>query len=607
MTDKQFKLHMAGLLEVLAGSLYANQQVGLRELIQNAHDSCTRRKIETQRIYYRPRIDIVADPESKTLTIADNGSGLTESEIEDYLATIGRSYTGRLRDELALFTPEDAIELIGQFGFGFLSAFMLASEVTVQTRSWQPGSQPLRWYCDGGETYTISPGTQDEVGTTVILQLRPEMAYLLEEKFLVRKIRQYADFLTIPIYLDQTNKPVNLMSSPWEAAYPKQAIRDYILRAYDDTDPLVIIPIKDHIVDLNGDIAEILMSGFLFIPPASVASVREYGDLRVYIRSMFICDDEDYLLPSWARFVRGVIDCPYLQPTASRESVRKDETFYEVQAALQEQLGQALQNIADNEPLLWRKIVTGHADLMTGWAVRDDAFFNQVADILTFRTSQGQLTLPEYLTLTGENIYYVTHEINSLQEKILAEGNQSPVIEAVWFAVRPFLQKYADREGLTLIAMDGDPKHLLHPSDEGPLIDIIAAYQRLGVQVQVADFAPTEVPALIIYPEDIEFRLESRRAKEQGEIAGEIMGLIDAYLEDSEKNDDLVGTLYLNATAPIWNQFLAFDLNEKRLEALCQLIYQVARLFSGRALTATTGIEAFAAFNTAIIGIIDHD
>jgi molecular chaperone HtpG len=607
MSNKQFKLHMAGLLEVLAGSLYANQQVGLRELIQNAHDSCTRRKIEERRSFFRPRIDILTDPDAKTLTILDNGSGLTESEIEDYLATIGRSYTGRLRDELSLFTPEDAVELIGQFGFGFLSAFMLASEVTVQTLSWQPDSQPLRWYCDGGETYTISPGDQEEVGTTVVLRLRPETGYLLDEEFLVEKIRQYADFLAIPIYLDQRNRPVNLMSSPWESAHPEQAVRDYIHRAYGEIEPLVIIPIQDHTVELNGDTAEILMSGFLFIPPASVASVREFGDLRVYIRAMFICDDEDELLPSWARFVRGVIDCPYLQPTASRESVRKDETFFEVQAALQQQLGRALQDIADNEPILWRKIVTGHADIMTGWAVRDDAFFNQVADILTFRTSQGQLTLPEYLALTSNKIYYVTHEINSLQEKILAEGNQSPVIEAVWFAVRPFLQKYAEREGLTLIALDGDPRQLLKTADEGPLIEIIAAYQRQGIRVQAADFAPVEVPALMIYPEDIEFRLESRRAKEQEEIPNEIMGLIDAYLEDTAGEEDLNGTLYLNAAAPLWQTFLDQELNGRQMEAVCQLIYQVARLFSGRALTAATGIDAFAALNQALTEMIRHD
>src|SRR5438046_5992062 len=140
MSERQrFNLHLPGLLKVLAEHLYTSKKVGIRELIQNAHDSCTRRKIEAGEPYYRPRIDVALDIPRRVVTIADNGNGLTEDEIGTYLATIGRGYTRELRERLAFDSPEEAAALIGQFGLGFLSAFLLAGEVTLLTRSIQGG------------------------------------------------------------------------------------------------------------------------------------------------------------------------------------------------------------------------------------------------------------------------------------------------------------------------------------------------------------------------------------------------------------------------------------------------------------------------------------
>src|SRR6266851_2556419 len=136
MTERQrFNLHLPGLLKVLAEHLYSSKKVGVRELIQNAHDSCVRRKIEAGEPHYRPRIDVGLDVKRRVVTIRDNGYGLTEEEIGTYLATIGRGYTRELRERLAFSSPTEAAELIGQFGLGFLSAFLLAGEVTLITRS----------------------------------------------------------------------------------------------------------------------------------------------------------------------------------------------------------------------------------------------------------------------------------------------------------------------------------------------------------------------------------------------------------------------------------------------------------------------------------------
>src|SRR5262245_3460933 len=169
VTRQAFQLHLPGLLKVLAEHLYTNKSVGVRELLQNAHDSCVRRSVEERFPGYRPRIDVAIDRAHGVLTIDDNGSGLTREDVVDYLSTIGKSYTRDLKEQLALLSPDEAATLIGQFGLGFLSAFLLASEVTVQTRSHRHGHRPVRWHCTGDEEYELTAGTRTEPGTTVIL------------------------------------------------------------------------------------------------------------------------------------------------------------------------------------------------------------------------------------------------------------------------------------------------------------------------------------------------------------------------------------------------------------------------------------------------------
>ena len=602
VTRQSFKLHLPGLLKVLAEHLYSNKQVAIRELIQNAHDSCLRRAVEGKEAHYRPRITIAADGERQVLTISDNGCGLTAEEIDAYLATIGRSYTRELRDRLSMLSWEEASRLIGQFGFGFLSAFLIASEVTLITHSLRPGSSALRWQSSGDEHYDLGPGEREEVGTTIELHIKPSAAFVLQPNLLVETVRKYADFLPDPIYVAGDRTPVNLMLPPWEARDPQAASLEYIARAFDLADPLCVIPLHDETVDLGHDSLSLPLSGFLFVPPSSVASVREYGDLRVFIRRMFICDDERELLPPWARFVRGVIDCPLLQPTASRESIHQDDAFEAIQQALEHQLVEGLRRMAQEDPATWRRLVRGHPDVITGWAVRDNQFFDQVADIVPFRTSRGRLTLPDYLALTGDAIYFSAEQLGSLQERLLAEGHDVPVIDASWFAVRPFLEKYAERQrDVGLVQLDGDVKKLLRPADPTPFERLLAIYQAQGVKAQIVAFKPAELPAIVVYPPNVDFILDAHSALETDELPGPFADLVGGYLSGLRVDEQaLRGTLYLNSTCPLIRRLADDPPAEGALVAVLTLLHQVARLFAGRTLTPTDAAQAFGAATGAI-------
>jgi molecular chaperone HtpG len=606
MSERQrFNLHLPGLLKVLAEHLYTSKKVGVRELIQNAHDSCTRRKIEAGEPHYRPRIDVSLDVRRRLLTIADNGNGLTEEEIGTYLATIGRGYTRELRERLAFDSPDEAAALIGQFGLGFLSAFLLAGEVTLFTRSVR-GGPALRWFSRGDEHYDLAPGERDEVGTTVELKIKPAASFILDEATLCDTIRTYADFLPIPIHVNGDPTPVNLMAPPWEDVEPARATLDYIRRAFHKTKPLCVLPLHDSRVSIGHDTITVPLAGFLFVPPGSVASVREYGDLSVYIRRMFICERERDLLPSWARFVRGVIECPLLQPTASREGIHQDENFELVRQALQEQLGEGLQELARDDPGTWRQVVRGHSDVIMGWAVSDPDFFDKVEDIVTFRTTRGPLSLPEYLEQSGGRLFYVTRELGSLQEQVLAEGRDVPAIDASWFSVTPFLELYARRHSdVQLVQLDGESQQLLRPVAEGPFALLLEHYRAQGVRAAVASFRPAEAPAVMLYPQGAELAREAEASLQAGDLPAPLAGLVQDYVESRfSDRDELAGTLYLNAANPFVRRLAERVPEPEVLAGALGLIHQVARLFAGRMLSAADAVACFASLTRSLEGLV---
>jgi len=603
----EFQIYLPGLLKVLAESLYSTKKVAIRELIQNAHDSCVRRRVETKEASYKPRVDVSIDEENNIVTIKDNGSGLTKEDVRTYLATIGRSYTRQLGENLSFLNPDEASQLIGQFGMGFLSAFLVASEVVLTTRSYKEGSPTLRWRSNGDVHYELEEVEGEEIGTSVELHIKANASFMLNEGILSDTISQYADFLPIPVYLNSAFYPINAQRPPWEALDPQQAIRDYIQRVFRVSSPLAVIELSDQIVDLGHDSMTIPLEGFVFIPPGSVASVQEFGDMNVFIRRMFICERQRDLLPSWARFVRGVVDCTYLQPTASREELHQDDNFMFIQQAIEEQLLKGLRRVADEDPTKWKQIVRGHADVIMGWAVQDNEFFEQVADIVTFRTTRGQISLRDYLKETDNKIYYVTRQMGSLQERLLGEGHGVPVIDASWFAVTPFLKKFANRDSnVELVQLDGESNQLMRPIDDERFDRIVEFFQHREIKAQIVTFKPEDVPGIVIYPKDAEFIMETRSALDSDELPGPLAGLVNDYVNrlSQEHDDDLDGTFYINASNDLIIKLAKLEPGTGR-DAALMLIYQMAKLFSGRMLDNLQITEAFRDAGVAIDKLLE--
>lgn len=596
---KQFEIHLPGLLKVLAESLYSTPKVALRELIQNSHDSCIRRFVEHADANYSARIDLFIDYLNRTLTIQDNGSGLTTDEVIHYLSTIGRSYTRELGETLAVLHPEEASSLIGQFGLGFLSAFLIADDIRVRTRSAKPNNAPVEWRSSGDIHYELSAAPEIQAGTSIRLTLKQNAYFLLNEELLAETVRKYADFLAIPIHINGSAVPVNNMKVPWEADDPESSLRDYAERSFQMRDVLWTLRLHDYIVDLGHDTFKVPLAGFLFVPRTSVASVQEYGDVQVYIRRMFICNNERKLLPAWAKFVRGVIDTPHLQPTASREDIQKNESFIAVQQAIESQLLDGLKQLAGESPPVWKQIISGHSDVIIGWATTMPQFFTAIADVVNFRTSRGLLSLPEYLSMTGNTIYYTAQPLETLQQRVLAEAAGLPVIDAAWFAVEPFLRLYSESQpDLQLIKLDEDMSRTFQSASEADFLSLLNFFRLQGITTEIVSFKPDAVPAIMIYSNDADFVRKTLEAIDTQLIPDPISELLNDYI-GRLATDGTRGTLYLNATCEII-QILSQLPSSVERDATLTVIQQMARLFSGKLLNATELIQLFSTANQAL-------
>jgi molecular chaperone HtpG len=603
-------LHLPGLLTILGEHLYSDPTVALREALQNAHDSCERRRAEARDEAYPPRVDVRFSTSGRWLELSDNGSGLTEQEISEFLATIGRSYTGELRARLSLGDRAEiaaAEQLIGQFGLGFLSAFLLSRRVVLTTRSFREGSPTLRFVSSGGQSYelgAVAPAEARTVGTTLRMELKPAAHFLLDSEVLQRAVRSFVDFLPTPVFVygdgeEAPDAPANRGGAPWHEEGRGRDLSDFVRERF-GVEPLTVLPLRDVRVRLGDDAVTIPIAGVLFVPPGSVTSLQEFGDVAVYVRRMFICERERDLLPPWARFVRGVVESARLKPTVSRETLRQDETYRQVQAGLETQLIDHFERLARDHSDVWAEIVLAHNDLIKGWALQAPRLFAAVADRVHFETSRGRLTLPEIRGAGGDTIHYFSDDSGLNQERLLFESRGMLVVDASRFAEEAFLRRYvATRQGVKAEQLGPGTSGVFERAD-GALPRIVAHFDRLGVPCRAVRFEPRSLPALLVYPPTHDRVRRVRDALEQGTLQGPIGALLRDFVERRSAGGRSGPMLHLNAASALLGELERLGPDATRFAPALDLVLQTARFFAGKRLSAE---ESRAALESAIASL----
>lgn len=384
----KFQVHLRGIIELLSQHLYSGPHVFVRELLQNGVDAIQARTQHEPQFVGEITLEIVPGKKGSmpTLIFTDNGIGLTEAEIHEFLATIGQS------SKRGEFQPPGGF--IGQFGVGLLACFIVSNEVVVVTRSAKDRSQPaLEWRGKQDGTYAVKSLDHDlPAGTQVYLTCKEGSEEFFQPDRVRQLVRHFGGILPVPIRFieSQSSQVLNGDGPPWakkfrSKAHERKALLEFGKELF-DANFFDVIPLHS---DAGG------VDGVAFVLPYS-PSLAHKRTHRVYLKNMLLSESAEGLLPDWAFFVKCVVNAQSLRPTASREGFYEDEAL----AAARESLGQCLRDylvaLSEDEPERLHKLIALHHLSMKALAVQDDDFFRLIIDFLPFETTLGLMTLKEY-------------------------------------------------------------------------------------------------------------------------------------------------------------------------------------------------------------------
>lgn len=542
---------LTGLMSVLGKYLYSTPVVALRELVQNAHDSILRRRLEQPGWTGMARIHVYADPAQGIVRIVDTGAGLTRHEIHDYLATVGVGYTRGLRQG----GHEDS-GLIGMFGLGFLSAFVLARRVTLRTTSYQTPTLGHCYVSSTAEQYTVSViPARAQVGTEVVLELHDQYLALAHDARLHEILSRYCALLREPIWVGAQARSLNPEPPPWRmhAAVPLHPVqgwrlqREFAARFERNFEPLCCLPVRAH------DSSDAV--GLLWVQDGATYGTSDNRTLSVFLRGMLLDDNARELLPSWAGFIGGVIESDRLTPTASREELQRDAVYGAVQHALSEALVQGLAEVARQQPEAWRRILLRHNEALLGAALCDERLFDLLLEHVRVPTSQGDLPAHQ---LPSRGAVHVILESDSGFEEMLFRAMGVPVAYGNRYAVVPFLRRWAQAKGVRLVELGTEQGNRQLFRLEGlPADELAWLEQHLGdgEALVPARFSPEALP-LVVVP-DREAELKHRLEQDENDKRVSTAALRLARQFTARIDARQTRRLYLNLDNPALQALLA--------------------------------------------------
>ncbi len=536
-----FQVDVAGIIQLMGESLYSRRDTPIRELIQNAHDGIVRRRRTD--LGYRGRIDIVQGPAAGTLRFEDDGIGLSADEAEQYLGTLGIGITGMIKRQATVEKSSEGDLLIGQFGIGLFSAFMIADRLVVESLR-AGASDPVRWEAGAGTDIELSSGSRQSPGTCVTLHLKPEHRALADrEEPIEAAVREYANFLPVPIHLNGATARVNRAGAAWFEATPDPEAVEMELESHFQEAPLEIVPIRME--------KPVTIHGALYVTPQRVPGFTDLPTVAVTVRRMVIDRKVQGLLPEWAPFIRGVLELTDCSPTASREDLVRDARFEQVRAALDELLYTHFEGLAGRDPGRLAALVAWHRYTLAGAALEHPRLRAILRHVYNFTTSQGPLTFdavfersaadPLFETGADRVVWFNPSRRQEQWANTLFAGHAAPCIHTLFSFEESLLgAMIGDASG------GGDVVELrpASPGTEGFAAAILGIRDMEeappewrdflgigGATVYVASFDPAQ-PVMAFLNERTELRQTLEHLKKQGSIPAGFQRMIDKQFAD---------------------------------------------------------------------------
>ena len=439
MTEKHgaLSINSDNIFPIIKKWLYSDHDIFYRELISNGCDAITKlKKLDMMGEYelpegYKPRVDVIVDPDAKTIQFIDNGVGMTADEVEEYINQIAFSgatdFIAKYKDK----TNDD--QIIGHFGLGFYSAFMVADEVHIDTLSWQKDAKPVHWECDGGTEYDMQDGTRTEVGTCITLFLNEDCLQFCNEYKATEVIKKYCSFMPVEIYVSRANTPETQTILASEKLDSDHVIEEVKKEKEEDPDKLKITkrpelindthPLwtknpsectKEEYVDFYRkvfmDYKEPLfwihlnmdypfnLKGILYFPKINMEYESIEGVIKLYNNQVFIADNIKEVIPEFLLLLKGVIDCPDLPLNVSRSALQNDGFVKKISDYITKKVADKLSGMCKTQKEEYEKYWDDIAPFIKFGCLKDEKFCEKMTDYILFKNLDGKyMTLPECL------------------------------------------------------------------------------------------------------------------------------------------------------------------------------------------------------------------
>ncbi|MEG0491852.1 MAG: molecular chaperone HtpG [Clostridia bacterium] len=604
MTNQQgnISIHAQNIMPIIKRWLYSDKDIFIREMVSNACDAITKQKILQPADECEYRVDVVLDEEAGEIRFSDNGLGMTAEEVEKYINQV--AFSGA-EEFLKNYEGKDKGGIIGHFGLGFYSAFMVADKVTIETLSGAEGAASVRWVSEDGMAFQMEEGSRTQRGTTITLHISEEEKEFLQE-FRVREVlKRYCGFMATPVYFDVVKKAepeteekkddepktdeaeaekepqepkgperINDTSALWLKA-PKDCTEEEYKKFYRDVfhtyeDPLFY-------VHLNVDYP-FNLKGILYFPKITNDFGTREGEIKLFSGQVFVADNIKEVIPEFLMLLKGVIDCPDLPLNVSRSFLQNDGYVKKLSAYITRKVADKLTGLFNSERDSYQKFWDDIHPFVKYGCMRDAKFFEQVKDTLLFKTTKGEyLTLNEYMAKNegklGKKVIYTNDATRQAASIAMydAEGIDVIALDAlIDLNFVSFMEYSAGVEDLHFARVDADSalftkeqsedEKKQSEEDEKKLAELFkTATGKEDLTVKVNTLKDEALSALLTQDE------QGRRFGEMSKIYGQDFKMPESH------------TLVLNSQNEVVKSLLCAEDGEKRSLMAAQL-YDLARM-----------------------------
>lgn len=627
MKNGNLSINSENIFPIIKKWMYSDHDIFAREMISNCADAITKlKKLDMIGEYecpddYKPTIEVVVDPGEKTLSFSDNGLGMTEAEVEEYITQIAFSGATEFLEKYKDKTNED--QMIGHFGLGFYSAFMVADEVHIETLSYQEGAAPVHWESSGETTYQIGEGSREEVGTTITLFLNDDSLEFANEYRMREVLGKYCAFMPYPIYLRQAGVAQEYQTIDEADLRDDDVVIEHIQEdgkdkvkinkrrvALNDIHPLwakhpndcsdddykeffrkVFLDYKEPLfwIHLNMDYP-FNLKGILYFPKINTEYDSIEGTIKLYNNQVFIADNIPEVVPDFLKLLKGVIDCPDLPLNVSRSALQNDGFVKKISDYITKKIADKLTGMCKTDREHYEKHWDDIAPFVKYGCLRDDKFCERLQDYILFKDLDDKyLTLKEYMDKNGlvakteekandeekdseekQDIYYVTDPIQQSQYIKVFKSEGLDAVYLTHSIDTPFISQLEQKnKSLAFKRIDAqiDDSLKADETDDKATEEVSSVFKKaLGkdnLLLKVENLKDDSVASILVTSE------EGRRMQDMMRMYG-----IDTGSPDMLDND---ATLIVNANHPLV-QYITEHKRSKNSAVICKQLYDMARI-----------------------------